>query len=51
METQERIQSQFSPHIYYHIAEGKYYTASVKHEAFSVMFQFDEPNNREDMEK
>ena len=37
--------------IYVSIVEHKSYTVSIKHEAFDVIFQFDEPNNREATDK
>ena len=32
-------------YIYIYIVEHKHYAASVKDEAFNIIFQFDEPNN------
>ena len=37
--------------IYVSIVEQKYYALSTRHEAFNVLVQFDEPNNREATKK
>ena len=53
-ETRESIGLQLSSYILIHwvsIVEHRYYAASVKHEAFKVIFQFDEPNNQETTDK
>ena len=47
----EKVYDSNFPLIYVSIVEQKDYATSVQHEAFNVIVQFDEPNNRETTEK